>query len=475
MRPAANTLITHRLTRWRARWLACWVLFLPLCDSAARAQTGPPAKVEPAAKLEEPAEASAPATSQPATEQKKVPARAAQPFNLLTSKTLTGDWGGIRTQLEDIGISLKLEVPNQFMVNMHGGRETKNGHDFLGTYDLDLRLDFEKMKLIKGGSFFIRAKGSWGGGANGFDAEKIGGLFKTDADVCPPSAIFVDKWWYEQRLVDDRITLRAGRIEPTKDLFDTSKVMGNEDTQFLNSALVRSQVIPWTKGLGLYGNVRMTDHAYARAGVIDAEARDRRTGFDTAFHGEDYFRFYTELGCQPELPSPKGPLWGHYRVGTWYDPTAKTKYFDDLDGSLDPRTETGDWGFYSGFDQMLWKEKGDPKDKQGISFAARYGFADGDVNKIEGFWATAIQYEGLVPTRDRDVSGFGVAQGILSNEYRKWVQPQADRETVYELYYAILVTPWLTISPDFQYVTNAGGNKGDAHAMVAGLRLKFSL
>jgi carbohydrate-selective porin OprB len=361
------------------------------------------------------------------------------------------------------------------MTNMHGGRETKNGHDFAGTYDLDLRFDFEKMKLIKGGGFFIRGKGSWGGGPNGFDAEKIGGLFKTDADVGTTSPIFVDKWWYEQRLANDKITLQAGRIEPTKDLFDTSKVMGNEDKQFLNAALVRSPVIPATKGLGLYGNWKMTDHTYVRAAVIDAEARDRRTGFDTAFHGEDYFRLYTELGCQPELPSPQGPLWGHYRVGTWYDPTRKTKYFDNLGGSLAARTETGDWGFYTGFDQMLWKEKNDPKDKQGITFAARYSVADEDMNRIEHFWATGIQYEGLVPTRDKDVLGFGVALGMLSNEYRNWVRPRADRETVYELYYAIQVTPWLTIGPDFQYVTNAGGKKDDPHAMVAGLRLKFSL
>ncbi len=29
--------------------------------------------------------------------------------------------------------------------------------------------------------------------------------------------------------------------------------------------------------------------------------------------------------------------------------------------------------------------------------------------------------------------------------------------------------------PDFQYITNAGGDKGDPHAMVGGLRFKISL
>ena len=86
----------------------------------------------------------------------------------------------------------------------------------------------------------------------------------------------------------------------------------------------------------------------------------------------------------------------------------------------------------------------------------------------------AAQYEGVIPTRDSDVLGFGVAQGILADEYRR-VHARADRETAYELYYAIRLAPWLIISPDLQYITNAGGDKNDRHAMVAGLRIRMSL
>lgn len=471
---AAGDPLPHRVASRPGRRALSSLSISLLLGSVAGAQTSPPFNGNLASEQGAPAETVAATASQPAEERKETPASPA-PYNLWTSKTLTGDWGGLRTQMEDAGISLKIENPNQMMINMHGGRESKNGIDFGGTYELDLRLDFEKMKLIKGGSFFIRGKGSWGGGPDDFDAEKIGGLFRTNGDPGATSPIYVDKWWYSQRLADDRIELRAGRLEPTKDLFDTSKIIGHEDKQFLNVALVRNPVLPSTKGLGLYGNWKMTERAYVRAAVIDAEARERQTGFDTAFHDADDFRFYTELGYEPELPSSKGPLWGHYRVGTCYDPTEKTKYFNNLDGSLSPRTETGDWGFYTGFDQMLWKEVNDPKDMQGISFAGRYGFAHEDTNRIEHFWSTAIQYEGLVPSRNRDVLGFGVAQGILSDEYRNWVRPRADRETVYELYYAIRIAPWLIISPDFQYITNPGGMKDGRHAMVAGLRVKFSL
>ena len=85
-----------------------------------------------------------------------------------------------------------------------------------------------------------------------------------------------------------------------------------------------------------------------------------------------------------------------------------------------------------------------------------------------------MQYQGVIPTRDEDVIGFGVAQGIFGDEYRR-IKARADRETVYELYYSIKISPWLTISPDLQYITDTGGHAGDPDTFVAGLRFRMSL
>ena len=397
-----------------------------------------------------------------------------QPFDLWTAKRLTGDWGGVRNDLEDLGVRFKIDVVNQLMVNMRGGKETKNGHDTAGSYEFNLYLDFEKMKLIKGAEFWIRGKGTWGGDASDFDKEKIGGLFKTNQDASAEEPIFVDKWHWRQRLCQDRFEFRIGRMEPVKDLFDTSKIIGHEDKYFLNRALVRNATIPSKKGLGIFLNWKITDTIYVSAAALDAHARDRQTNFHTAFHDEDEFRFFGEFGWKPRFASRRGKLWGHYRVGTWYDPTTKQRFFDTLDGLRAERYDSEDWGFFCGFDQMVWKENVKPKDKQGIAVAGRYGYASGEVNQVEHFWAAAIQYQGLIPTRDKDVLAFGIGQGILANEYSR-VHPGADRETVYEMYYAIRVAPWLTISPDLQYITNVGGDADDGDAFVAGLRVKMSL
>ncbi len=395
------------------------------------------------------------------------------PFDL-DYKYMTGDWGGARSDLEDLGIKFKTTLMNQLMVNMHGGKETKNGHDAAGSYEFNVYLDMDRLLDIPDATFWIRAKGTWGGDDSDFDKEKIGGLFKTNQDGSAEEPVFVDKWHWQQFMFDKKLEIRLGRQEPVKDLFDTSKVMGHEDKYFLNRALVRNATIPSKKGLGIFARWKFTEHAYLSMAALDAHAQDRQTNFNTAFHDEDEFRFFAELGCQPKPESSKGKLWGHYRIGTWYDPTQKKKFRDTMGGLREEHFESGDWGVYVGFDQMVWKENDDPKDKQGFAIAARYGRANGEVNKIEDFWAFGTQYTGMIPGRDVDLFGIGVGQGILADEYER-VHEGADRETVYEMYYAIKLAPWLIISPDLQYITNVGGDADDGDAFVAGLRIKMSL
>jgi porin len=392
---------------------------------------------------------------------------------LWTAEYLTGDWGGVRTQLDDLGIVVELKGNTQMMVNMRGGRETKNGHDSAASYNLEFLLDFEKMELLDGASFFFEAKGTSGGELNDFDREKVGALSKTNADAKREEPIFVDKWWWAQRLFEDRVELRLGRIESEKDLFDVNAVAGHEDKQFMNKALVRNPTISHRLGLGVFTRVEPTDWLYVQGAVIDSEGRPRRTGFDTAFHGPARASAFWEFGLTPAFDTPKGDLPGHYMFGSWYDPLPNEVFFDTRDGQREQRWRGDDVGFYFGFDQLLWKENEDPLDRQGVTVFGRYGYAHDDVNLIEHFWSAGAQYAGLIPTRDDDVLGIAMAQSILSDRYRAQINPKADRETVYELYYAIRVTPWFIVSPDFQYLTNAGGHKDDPYAMVAGLRLRI--
>ena len=64
-----------------------------------------------------------------------------------------------------------------------------------------------------------------------------------------------------------------------------------------------------------------------------------------------------------------------------------------------------------------------------------------------------LTYKGLIPTRDNDVLGVAFAYGHLNNN------PQGNDgssnpgyEMVFEATYQIMLTPWLSLQPDVQYV-----------------------
>jgi porin len=228
-------------------------------------------------------------------------------------------------------------------------------------------------------------------------------------------------------------------------------------------------------GLGAQLVVEPTDWLYAAIAVADAEADGRETGFRTTFHGNDYFFSAFEFGFLPEWDTAGGKLPGAYRFGVWYDPQPKARYFNNFGGLLaNAPLKRDDIGFYFNMDQMLWNENPELEgDTQGVGMFARYGFAHGEVNELEHFWSIGGQAQGLIPTRDDDVLGVGMAQGVLSTKSsREGNTPR--RETVIEVYYSIPLTGWLTLTPDFQWILDPGAMGDGDDSFVAGLRVQAS-
>lgn len=391
--------------------------------------------------------------------------------DLWSQKYLLGDWGGARTELSNVGVSFRLDYTSLTYVNISGGRDTENGHDFGGGYDFSLLLEFEKMNLVPGLEFFARGSGTYGGEAGDFHRDKIGGINRTTGAVGPQETIFVDRWWFRQRLFDNFVDIRVGKLV---DFVDKSTYADSDRTQFSNKALDGNPLIPGGNALGVSLRVWMNDWLYVSGTVLDDDRHPRTLSFVTPFQSPDHYRAYWEIGALPRFDTPMGKLPGSYRAGGWYNPGARPVFFDDLGGRLAPRQRGDDVGLFVGFDQMVWKENAAPKDKQGLGVFAKYGFAHGDINFVEHFWSVGGQYQGLIPGRDKDVLGFGVAQSVVSGDYRREIDGVMDRETVYELYYRIKLTPWLSLTPDFQFINQPSASQDSRDAFVAGLRLRVN-
>jgi len=398
------------------------------------------------------------------------PSGGSTPPSLWERDTLTNNWFGLGEKLEDIGLSVGLGATQVYQHNLRGGAGThRRAGRYTGSYDLELNVDLEKLAGLPGASMYLLAEGSW---SDGIDASSIGSLFGVNDDAGGDREIDVTELWYEQALLDGKLRIRAGKIDLTAGFecrglpsaFDGNAYANDETAQFLNGALVNNPTIPFPdNGLGVMAHLQPLECWYLAAGVSDARADARQTGFRTTFHDEDYFFSIFETGVVRHLPSANGDLPGAYRVGFWYDPQPK----DRFDGR---GTRRDDMGLYMTVDQSIFKENDDAEDTQGLGVFARYGAARSDVNEIRHFWSTGAQYQGLISGRDDDVLGFGVARGHLSSR----AGFTSSQETAMELYYNARITPWLNVSPSVQYIFSPGGDHDVDDAVIAGIRLQIS-
>jgi len=398
------------------------------------------------------------------------PPKVSEVPSLWKRQTLTNEGFGLGEKLAERGVSVNLGVTQIYQQNLRGGLSTQSRSGrYPGSYDLELELDTEKLFHLPGGTISALTEGSW---SEGIDASSVGSLFGVNDDAGGDRTMDVTELWYEQAFLDGRLRFRLGKIDLTSGFecrgrpvaFDANTYANDETSQFLNSALVNNPTIPFPdNGLGIVAYLQPVDWWYISAGVADAEADARETGFNTAFHDSDNFFSIFETGVVPHLSSHNGPLPGAYRVGMWYDPQSKER----LDGR---GTERDDVGFYTSIDQMIFKENTDEEDSQGLGLFARYGTVDNNVNEIRCFWSVGAQYQGALPTRDDDVLGIGVAQGRMSHA----ADFTSSRETVYEVYYNAQIAPWLSVTPSVQYILNPGADRNVDDAVVAGVRLQMS-
>ena len=387
----------------------------------------------------------------------------------LSGESLTGNWLGFGETLVDNGITFKLSLTQIYQQNLNGGTSVhRHAGRWTGSYNAGLTLDLERIANIPGATLYVKAEGSW---SDGLDASSIGSVVgNVNDDADGDRSIDLPKLWWEQRLFEERLRIRIGKLSITGDLecrgrpvaFDGNAFANDDTYQFVNSALVNNPTIPSPDdGLGIIVYVEPIDGVYAAAGVADAQANASEMGFNTAFHDEDYFFSIFETGVAPLIPSPNGELPGTYRVGMWYDPQPKQR----LDRSTNKRDDVG---FYLSFDQTLCREN--DQDMQGLGIFGRYGFAHSDYSPIKSFWSLGTQYMGLVPTRDNDVLAFGVARGLLVRD----AGFTETHETVIEVYYNMRLSPWLTLTPSIQHVWHPGGDASINDATVVGVRAQLT-
>ncbi len=392
---------------------------------------------------------------------------------LLERETLTEGMWGLQDMLAEQGVTLDVTADNYYLQAVRGAGKHEGDSRFTGRISTELTIDAEKVFGVSNGTIYVLGETEWSKRGN-VDASYGTTVFGIGGSG-PRRAMEIAEYWYEHAF-DNGLNIRAGKIDLTGGFeckgcpvsFDGNSYANSRSSQFQNGGLGNNPTIPFpAQGIGAIAFYNPTDLWYASIGVADSQdssasgsrrADVGKAGWGKGFHDEDVYLYITEIGITPQVDSANGPMQGAYRFGLWNDPQPKTT---TTGGSSNRRDDVG---YYVSLDQMVCKENADPEDGQGAGVFFRYGYADSKQNDVTNFYSVGFQYQGLIDGRDDDVLGVGWAYGVMSDQAKATYTD--DYEAVWEVYYNIAVSPWLSISPSIQYVQNPGAVKDSNAAGV---------
>lgn len=417
-------------------------------------------------------------SDQPAAQQQPAADKAAPDF--WHRDTMTGDWGGLRTTLADMGITFTVNYYAEVFDNVQGG--IKRGATYDGMFEPQVDVDLDKLLGWKGGSFhasMIQAHGP------SISQGWTGNLMTVSSVLAAPPATRLYDLWLQQALFDDTLEVRIGIMN-----IDAEFITSQTASTFINSTFGWPG---WT-ALELPGGApayplsspgvlvkwqQQPQGFYLQGAVFDGDPTDHggSNGPETIPSGTvESFRggalIMVEGGyAVNQGKNAKGPAMT-FELGGWYHTSDQfhDQRFDNTGIPLAspasngiPLDHRGDWGMYAVADASLYQAA----DGGGLSAFVRIAGSPGDRNLVSFYADAGLTYKGLIPGRGDDTAGLAIAYARIGGNARGFDQdvqvysnpsfPVRDQETVLELTYQFQVTPWLIMQPDVQRIFHPGG------------------
>lgn len=375
------------------------------------------------------------------------------------SDRLTGDWGGFRTRLAERGFTIDLESTHYYQGLLSGSGS--QSFDYGGRIDALLSLDTGRFGLWEGGALRTHTEYRYGD----LNARLGGALLATDAGLVFPTGDD-DEWvlssiHFEQRF-GDRLSLLLGRINAV-DLIAADPFFGGAGrSRFMNLALAAppSGVTP---AVFVGGVLTLRTAPLAWTLMV----------YDPVDRTHDYWpkHLFDDVGVSLTA-SYTGKLAGRTtRVAV--TGTYSTKDGVNLEELLLPSDlQTGDrdysWFLGVQFSHFLRESVERPGDGWGLFL--KLGTSDGNPNPFEGTVLGGVGGKGLFASRPEDAFGLGYFYVNFSDDLQRSLRPLVafNDEQGIEAFYKFVVTDWLLVTADLQYVEPAQGDKDDA--LVGGLR-----
>ena len=338
----------------------------------------------------------------------------------------------------------------EVFTNAKGGISSSGASRYLALLDIAVTCDLERTRIPLPGKFFLLGQNTHG---QGLTEDFVG-----DAQVLSNIDSFdniaqVSEYGWEFELLEESVTVRLGKQDVNTEFLFIDMAADYIQSTFGLSPSTAFPTYP-DQSMGAVVLARLAESWQLKLGVWDAFA----AGGNWGFSGNDSILAVAELEHTYALG--KGELPGVIAVGAVYESDG------EIDGTLISEIQE----YYVQFEQWLFRERSSRTGAlQGLGiFAGYYPRIPGRLKSLDSvgdsFVAGAI-YTGLIPYRDRDVLGIGVA----------WTELFAGgtgEETVWELFYKFPVTQRIALQPDLQYIASPSGVQRDA--FVVGTRFQVA-
>lgn len=394
-------------------------------------------------------------------------------------QTLTGDWGGLRTDLKQAGVTVRGDYVSETFSTMDGGE--RRGTTYVQQVRLGADFDMERLAGWQGGVVHLTVNDRRGVGlSSDFVGNRLpieeaaGGYYArlTEASI-------------EQNLAGGKLNLRLGYFAMGNDLGGMPIGCNLVNAAFCAHPLSMSGDSGWYNypnarwGVALRYNLR--PEVTLRTGVYQMNPRlnDEDNAWNPFAGGTTGALLPLEVEYAPGRGAGANgrALPGHYKVGVYYD----TSRVDRLGGG---RRVRGRYGFYILADQMILREG---TAGRGLSVFAQFTANPQVSAQITRWYEGGLVKSGTFKGRDSDSLAFGLIHAVVDPRLRR---ANADAvsvpgsyaslpagETALELSYGFQANRWLVVRPDVQYIIDPGAfrYRSTPNALALGLQVRMQL
>jgi len=348
------------------------------------------------------------------------------------------------TWLQNKGIEFHATLKTEVSSNFHNGF-SENGTDARSLLETVMSVDLSKSFGWPG----AQVTGSFHDYIGSNATDRLIGDTQGFSNIDAYRTNRLYELWFQQTLAHEQLRIKFGQIDA-----NTEFAYVENATEFLNSSMGFS---PTILDMNTYPDLRLGAlAAYTPSKFLSVSAGVFRCLPSGSM-------MLGEVGTRWKISERAAA--GRLAVGFWIHP----HMLDSFDGT----SAYGVKGFYAVAEQTLWKRSSDmDDDSRGIRAFAQWGNANPWFNGIAHHLGGGFQWVGAMSRRPGDIIGFGVTTVQFGQDCDRSMS--LGHERAIETFYKVPVRPWLSFTPDLQWIVNPSGSMERPLALAGSMRMVIS-